>query len=108
MKTSNLQPLSNLVIIRRDKPPEETPGGILLPDSAKKPLNRGKVIAVGPGKRTDHGELIAAGVKAGQVVLFPRHSGHDLHHDGEDLLILHGEDLLAVVEDESCGSSARA
>ena len=83
------------------KPLEEedkSPGGIILPDTAKEKPMRGEVIAVGHGKIDDRGERVAMDVKVKDVVLYGKYSGTEIKVDGEEYLIMRESDILAIVE----------
>ena len=90
-------PLHDRVLVRRIEGEEKTKGGLIIPDSAKEKPSEGEVISVGEGARKDSGELIAPVVKAGDRILFGKWSGTEVKIDGEDLLIMTEDDLLAVV-----------
>jgi len=75
-----------------------SPGGIVIPDSATEKPIRGKVIAVGNGKITDSGDVRALDVKKGDKVLFGKYSGTEVKVDGEELLVMREEDIMAVIE----------
>src|SRR5499427_5948489 len=98
----NLTPLHDRVIVRRIEEKETVKGGIIIPDSAKEKPQEGEVIAVGSGKR-EKGELIPLDVKPGDRVLFGKYSGTEIKIEGEDLLILREEEILAKL-----GVSAKA
>jgi chaperonin GroES len=74
---------------------EVTRGGIVLPATAKEKPQEGKVLAVGPGKRNDKGELVAMDVKAGDIVLYSKYGGTEIKVDGEELIILSENNILA-------------
>jgi chaperonin GroES len=93
-----LRPLGDKMIVRREEAEEKTPGGILLPDSAKTKPQRGKVLAVGEGKLDDKGERIAMEVQPGDIVLFTVYGGNELSLEGEKYLILSQSDVLAILE----------
>jgi chaperonin GroES len=93
-----IRPLNDRVMIKRLEEEEKTKGGIIIPDSAKEKPAEGKVIAVGPGKRNEKGEILALQVKAGDRVLFSKYGGTDIRLDGEDYLIMREDDILGVVE----------
>jgi chaperonin GroES len=94
----NLRPLHDRVIIKRMEEERTSPGGIVIPDSAAEKPSKGEVIAAGNGKRTDRGEVIAMDVKVGDKVLFGKYSGTEVKVDGEDLLVMREEDIMAVIE----------
>jgi chaperonin GroES len=98
----NLTPLHDRVIVKRIEDKETVKGGIIIPDSAKEKPQEGEVIAAGAGKR-EKGELIPLDVKPGDRVLFGKYSGTEIKIDGEDLLILREEEILAKL-----GGAAKA
>ncbi len=91
-----LKPMGDRVIVKVTEPEEVTKGGIILPDVAKEKPQIGEIIAVGPGRTTDNGELIKMQVKPGDKVLFGKYSGTEITVDGEKYLIMHESDLLAI------------
>jgi len=94
----NLKPLQDRVVIRRVDSEAVTKGGIVIPDAAAEKADQGDVLAVGPGKRNkETGELVALGVVTGNRVLFGKFAGQTVKVDGEELLILKEDDILAVV-----------
>jgi chaperonin GroES len=94
----SFRPLHDRVLVRRIDAHEKTAGGIIIPDTAKEKPQRGEVIAVGAGTRTEDGKLTPLDVKVGDEVLFGKWSGTDVKIDGEDLLIMKESDILGVVE----------
>jgi chaperonin GroES len=84
------------VIVKRVENETKTASGIVIPDSAAEKPDQGEVLAVGPGKRNDKGELIAMDVKVGDRVLFGKYSGQTVKVDGDELLVMREEDLFAV------------
>ena len=91
-----LRPLHDRVIVKRLEEEKKTAGGIIIPDqAAEKPL-KAEVIAVGPGKITDDGKLQAPDVKKGDTVLIGKYSGTEVKVDGEDLVVLREDDIMAV------------
>jgi len=94
----NLRPLHDRVIIKRMEEERTSPGGIVIPDSAAEKPSKGEVLAAGKGKRNDSGEMIAMDVKVGDKVLFGKYSGTEVKVDGEDLLVMREEDIMAVIE----------
>ena len=95
----NLQPLEDRIVVRPGEAEETTVSGLVIPDTAKEKPQQGEVLAVGPGKRADStGELIPTDIKVGDVVLYSKYGGTEIAVDGEDLLVLNGRDVLAVVE----------
>lgn len=94
----NLKPLADRVIAKPLEEEDKTPGGIILPDTAKEKPQRGEIIAVGPGKLDEKGERIKMEVKKGDTVLYGKYSGTEIKIDGEEYLILRESDILAIVE----------
>jgi chaperonin GroES len=97
----NIKPLGDRIVIRREEAQEKTSGGILLPDSAKNKPQRGKVLAVGPGKvRSKDGSVSPLQVKVGDTVLFTNWAGDEFKRShGENVLLMREEDVLAVLGD---------
>jgi chaperonin GroES len=92
-----LRPLHDKVLVKRTEEEETTAGGIVLPGSAAEKPSQGEVVAVGPGKRQDNGELIAPDVKAGDLVIFGQYGGNEVKIDGEEYLILSEGDIFGVI-----------
>ena len=92
------RPLHDRVVVRRIVEDERTPGGIIIPDTAKEKPQQGEVIAVGPGARDEKGVVQPLDVKAGDRVLFGKWSGSEAKIDGEELLIMKESDILGVLE----------
>ena len=91
-------PLQDRVVVRRIKEEEKTPGGIIIPDTAKEKPSEGEVIAVGPGARNDKGDIVPVEVKAGDRVLFGKWSGTEVKIDGQELLIMKEADIMGIIE----------
>ena len=95
----NLKPLDDRIVVRPNEAETQTASGLVIPDTAKEKPQQGEVLAVGPGKRAESsGELIPTGISVGDVVLYSKYGGTEVTVDGEDLLVLNGRDVLAVVE----------
>ena len=94
-----LRPLYDRVVVKKLEVEQKTSGGIILPDTAKEESQLGEVVAVGEGKLLDSGELRPLKVKVGDRVLFSKYAGNEVKVEGEELLILREEDILAVVEE---------
>jgi len=94
----NLRPLHDRVIVKRVEEERTSPGGIVIPDSATEKPVRGEVKAVGNGKILDSGEQRALDVKAGDIVLFGKYSGTEVKVDGDELLVMREDDIMAVIE----------
>lgn len=92
-----VRPLEDRVVIKQIEAEEKTAGGIVLPDTAKEKPQRGKVLAVGPGKMLDSGERAEIGLKEGDEVLFGKYSGTEIKVDGEEIKILRETDILAKI-----------
>jgi chaperonin GroES len=90
-----LQPLADRVVVRPIEREEQTKTGIYLPDTAKEKPQEGEVIAVGPGRKSEDGKLIAMDVKVGDIVIYAKYGGTEIKVDDEDLMILRESDLLA-------------
>ncbi|MCL2149429.1 MAG: co-chaperone GroES [Dehalococcoidia bacterium] len=90
-----LQPLADRVLVKPLAKEEVSPGGIVLPDTVKEKPLEGEVIAVGSGKRTDKGEVIAMDVKVGDIVLYAKYGGTEIKLEGVDYMILRESDVLA-------------
>lgn len=96
---TKITPLQDRVLVRRlDEEEEASEGGIILPDSAKEKPQEGEVLAVGPGKVTDDGARQKPDLKEGDRILFAKYAGTEVKVDGEDLLIMREDDVLAVVK----------
>jgi chaperonin GroES len=91
-----IRPLSDRLVVKRTKEEEKTKGGIIIPDTAKEKPLEGIVVAVGSGKSVKNGKVIPLDVKAGDKVLFGKYSGTEVKVDGEDLVLLREDDVLAV------------
>ncbi|OXC73246.1 co-chaperone GroES [Caballeronia sordidicola] len=93
----SLRPLHDRVIIKRLDQETKTASGIVIPESAAEKPDQGEVIAVGPGKRDNDGKRIVPDLKVGERVLFGKYSGQQVKVDGNELLVLREEDIVAVV-----------
>ncbi len=93
-----IRPLHDRVVIRREEEETKTAGGIVLPDSAAEKPQRGEVIAVGNGKVNDSGDVRPLDVKVGDKVIFGQFAGNTVKVDGEELLIMTENEILAVIE----------
>ena len=93
-----IKPLHDRVVVRRIEEEERTPGGVIIPDTAKEKPMQGEVLAVGPGARDEAGKRIQPDVKEGDTILFGKWSGTEVKIDGEELLILKETDILAIVK----------
>jgi chaperonin GroES len=93
---TKIKPLEDRILVRPDEGEETTASGIVIPDTAKEKPQEGTVLAIGPGKRSDTGDLIPMDVKEGDRVIYSKYGGTEVILDGEDLLILSARDVLAV------------
>jgi chaperonin GroES len=98
LKTMSIRPLHDRVVVRRLDEERTTAGGIVLPDSATEKPMEGMVISVGNGKISENGDVRPLDVKAGDKVLFGKYSGTEVKIDGEELLVMREDDIMAVVE----------
>ena len=95
----NIRPLHDRVVVRRLEDERTTPGGIVIPDSATEKPMQGEIVAVGNGKFLENGESRPLDLKVGEKVLFGKYSGTEVKVDGEDLLVMREDDIMAVIED---------
>ena len=93
-----IRPLHDRVIVKREEEERKTPGGIVIPDTAAEKPIRGKIVAVGKGKILENGEIRPLDLKKGDKVLFGKYSGTEVKVDGEDLLVMREDDVMAVIE----------
>ncbi len=94
----NIRPLHDRVIVKRMEEERTSPGGIVIPDSAAEKPIKGEVVAVGQGKVLENGDVRALELKAGDKVLFGKYSGTEVKVEGEELLVMREEDVMAVIE----------
>jgi chaperonin GroES len=92
-----VRPLHDRMVVRRIEEKETAKGGIIIPDTAKEKPQEGEVLAVGNGKILDNGTKVALDVKVGDKILFGKYSGTEIKIDGEDVLILREDEVLAVL-----------
>ena len=90
------KPLHDKVLVRRTEEEEVSAGGIVLPGSATEKPSQGEVVAVGPGKRQENGDLLPIGVSVGDIVVFGQYGGNEIKIDGEDYLILSDNDIFGI------------
>ena len=93
----NLQPLDDRIVVKQNEAEEKTASGLVIPDTAKEKPQQGAVLAVGPGRRADTGELIPLDIAVGDTVVYSKYGGTEITVEGEDLLILTSRDVLAKV-----------
>ena len=94
----NIRPLHDRLVVRRLEEETTTAGGIVLPDSAAEKPSQGEVLAVGPGKTLDNGDVKPVDVKVGDKVIFGQYGGSTVKLDGEELLILNESEIFGVLE----------
>ena len=94
----NIQPLGDRVLVKPVEAKESKRGGIIIPDSAKEKPQEGVVAACGKGRTTPEGKIIALDVKVGDKVLFGKYSGTEVKVDGDDVLVMREEDIMAIIE----------
>ena len=104
---ARFRPFHDRVLVKRVEAEEKTPGGIIIPDTAKEKPVEGEVLAVGPGARDETGMVRPLDVKVGDRVLFAKWAGTEVIIDGEDRMIMKESDILGVIEG-AAGVSARA
>ena len=93
----NVRPLHDRLLVRRIEETETAKGGIIIPDTAKEKPQKGEVLAVGNGKILDNGTKIALDVQVGNKILFGKYTGTDIKIDGEEVLILREDEVLAIL-----------
>lgn len=94
----NIRPLHDRVVVRRVEEETKTAGGIFIPDNATEKPQQGEVLAVGPGKTLDNGDVSALGVKVGDKVIFGQYGGSTIKVEGEELLIMNESEIFGIVE----------
>lgn len=94
-----IKPLGEKVVVKPGEEEEKTPGGIVIPDTAKKKPQEGEVVAVGPGRMLDSGERLAPQVKVGDTVIYAKYGGTEITLSGEDYVILDEDSILAIKTD---------
>ena len=98
MPNVNIKPLSDRIIVSRKEKEEKTPGGILIPDSAKEKPVEGEVLAVGPGRSLDNGQTASMQVSVGQKVLFGKYAGTEIKIQGQEYVVLREDDVIGIIE----------
>jgi len=94
----SIRPLGDRILVKRIQEEEKTKGGIIIPDTAKEKPQEGMVVAVGKGKTTEEGKIIAPDVKKGDRILFGKYSGTEVKIEGEEHLILREDEIVGVLE----------
>ena len=93
-----IRPLHDRVIVKREDEERKSPGGIVIPDTAAEKPIRGKIMAVGKGKILENGQVRPLDVKVGDRILFGKYGGTEVKVDGDELLVMREEDVMAVIE----------
>ena len=93
-----LRPMQDRIIVKRLEEETMTAGGIFIPETAKEKPQKGEIVAVGNGKKTEDGKVIPLDVKVGDKVLFGKYSGTEIKIEGEEYLIMREDDILGVME----------
>ena len=94
----SLRPLQDRVIVKRLTPETKTASGIVLPEQAAEKPDQGEILAVGPGKKTEDGKTIVIDVKVGDKVLFGKYAGQAVKINGDELVVMREDDIMAVIE----------
>ena len=92
-----IRPLHDRVIVKRIEEERKSAGGIVIPDTAAEKPDQGEIVAVGKGKKSEDGKLIALDVKVGDKILFGKYSGQEFKMDGADLLHMREDDVIGVI-----------
>jgi chaperonin GroES len=103
----NFRPLHDRILIKRIEENETVKGGIIIPDTAKEKPQEGEVVAVGHGKKTDDGKVIALDVKTGDRILFGKYSGTEIKMENQEYLILREEEVLGIVEGKAAAARGK-
>ena len=93
-----LKPLEDRIVVKADDAEETTASGLVIPDTAKEKPQQGTVMAVGPGRIGDDNDRVPMDISTGDTVVYSKYGGTEITVDGDDLLILNGRDVLAIVE----------
>ena len=94
-----VRPLHDRILVERIDEEEKTPGGIIIPDTAKEKPSQGKVVAVGNGKKTEDGKVIPLEVKVGDKILFGKYAGTEIKIEGKEYLMMREDEVFAVIEE---------
>lgn len=101
MATINFRPLADRVLVQRLEAEEKTKGGIIIPENAKEKPMEGEIVSVGPGARTEAGQVVPLELKKGDRVLFGKWSGTEVKLDGEEFMIMKESDVMGIVQKAS-------
>jgi chaperonin GroES len=102
----DIRPLHDRVVVKRIEEGETMQGGLYIPDSAKEKPQQGEVFAVGKGKRTEEGKIIALDVQVGDRILFGKYSGSEIKLDGNEYLIMREDEILGVISGAVNGAAS--
>ncbi len=94
-----VKPLHDRILVERIDEEEKTPGGIIIPDTAKEKPSKGKVVAVGSGRKTDDGKVIPLEVKVGDKILFGKYAGTEIKIEGKEYLMMREDEVFAIIEE---------
>ncbi len=94
-----VKPLHDRILVERIDEEEKTPGGIIIPDTAKEKPSRGKVVAVGSGRKTEDGKVIPLEVKEGDKILFGKYAGTEIKIEGKEYLMMREDEVFAIIEE---------
>jgi chaperonin GroES len=94
-----IKPLADRVVVEVTEAEDVSPGGIVLPDTAQEKPQKGKVVAAGPGRVLENGEIAPMGVKVGDIIIFSKYGGTEIKLDGKEYTILRESDVLTVLEE---------
>ena len=97
MSDLKIKPLADRVVVKPMEAEEKTKGGIILPDTAKEKPVEGTIVAAGPGKVSENGELVKMSIKVGDKVLYGKYSGTEVTIEGEEYLIMRESDIFAII-----------
>ena len=98
---TTVEPTSDRLLVKKIDNANKTKGGLVLPDDAKERPTKGEVLEAGEGRMNEDGVLLPMKVKKGDMILYPQYSGYPVKIDGEDLLILDGNDVLAILKENN-------
>lgn len=96
---TTVEPTSDRLLVKKIDNANKTKGGLVLPDDAKERPTKGEVLEAGEGRMNEDGVVLPMKVKKGDMILYPQYSGYPVKIDGEDLLILDGNDVLAILKE---------
>jgi chaperonin GroES len=94
----NIRPLNDRILVLREEEVQKTSGGIIIPDTAKEKPQKGKIVAVGPGRQLDNGNRAPVGVKEGDRILFSKYAGTEIKIDGVEHMFMREDDILGIIE----------